>query len=98
MNTDKPQTTTQKEYSDTCFNCGENKLAIKYSQKIKDPIFCVIMSHTEAGSEVVAEYDKHRFVRTEKQRIAEEETELEYVNQMGEMAEWAKKNPIEELA
>jgi hypothetical protein len=71
-----------KEYSDVCFTCGESKEGIKYSQKIGDPIYCVTGSYGEGGFEADQEYDRHRFVRTYKQRLAEEADEKAYLEQM----------------
>ena len=78
-----------KEYSDTCFNCGEDKAAIRHSQQIKDPIYCVTGSEVaEMGWEADQEYDRHRFVRTEKQRLAEEADELAMLESMQDFADF----------
>lgn len=80
-----------KEYSDACFTCGESKAAVKHSQSIKDPIYCVTGSDTECGFEVDQEYDRHRFTRTLKQKAAEEADEMETIKQMGDFAEFQAK-------
>lgn len=73
-----------KEYSDTCFTCGESKAAIKRSQKIGDPIYCVTGTYGEYGFEADQEYDRHRFVRTDKQRQADEADEKAYAEYLAD--------------
>lgn len=73
--------------NDVCLQCGENREVVR-----KEKLFCATMSHTEAGSEVDAEYDRHRFKPyTEKELAAIKADEDEYVKQMGEMAEFFNK-------
>lgn len=77
-----------KEHSDTCFNCGEYKSTIRDSQLRRDPMLCATLYSTEYGPEVGNEYDRHRFVRTEKQKTAEEADELAYYEQMNDFADF----------
>lgn len=79
-----------KIYLDKCHYCHESKAAIKHSQAIKDPIFCVGMSGYESP-EVDWERDRHAFVITQKLLDAEAEDWKEYGRQMGEMAEFMDK-------
>lgn len=54
----------KKVYLENCYHCGANKEAVKHSQSIKDPIYCVLMgTATEDGhAEAYAEWDRHLFV------------------------------------
>jgi hypothetical protein len=63
-----------KIYLDECYFCHESKAAIKYSQSIKDPIYCVGMSGYESP-EVDWERDRHCFVVTEEQMATDKEAE-----------------------
>ena len=83
-----------KVYLDECWLCGQDKEAVKYSQRNKDPIYCVLMSYGETA-EAIEEYDHHIFVVTDKMKAAREADEAEMYKQMGEMAEWMANNPIE---
>lgn len=61
-----------KIYLDECYFCHEGKAAIKHSQSIRDPIFCVGMSGYESP-EVDWERDRHCFVVTNEQIKADQD-------------------------
>jgi len=42
--------------NDICIQCGESRDRIR-----KDGLICGLMSNTEAGSELIEEYPRHRF-------------------------------------
>lgn len=84
-----------KTYLEECWLCGESKAAIKYSQSIKDPIYCGIMSYGEEA-ECIAEFDHHIFVVTEEMIEARKRDEKAEADMYGDMVEWMKNNPIEE--
>lgn len=68
--------------SNVCIQCGETREKIK-----KRGLLCAIMSHTEAGSELAQEFNRHRFKPySEKELAAMKADEDEYVRQMGEFA------------
>jgi len=69
-----------KVHLENCYLCGESKAAIKYSQSIKDPIYCVLMgTATEGGpAEAYQEFDHHVFVVTEEQIKADKDAEMEW--------------------
>lgn len=70
-----------------CLQCGESRETIR-----KEHLFCCTMTHTEAGSEVDQEYDRHRFrPYTEKELAAIKADEDYYIKQMGEMADFFTK-------
>ena len=78
-----------KVYLENCYLCGESKEAVKYSQSVKDSIYCVLMSYGETP-EALQEYDHHVFVVTDKMKEAHERDEAEMYKQMGEFADWVK--------
>lgn len=74
-----------KAYLDHCWLCHESKAAIKYSQSMRDPIYCGIIDYC---GECVQEFDHHVFVVSEKRYQADLSAEEETYKDMGDMADW----------
>lgn len=73
---------------DYCYLCNESKAAIKYSQSIKDPIYCGAVDYF---GEVEWEADRHVFVVDEKKYLADIEAENHMYDGIGDFM-----NKIEE--
>lgn len=71
----------------TCLHCGQTKDAIR-----KHKLFCATETNTEAGRETDQEWDRHRFTPYSKKELdAIVKDELEMLKEMGDFAEFVKK-------
>ena len=73
--------------NNTCVQCGRDRQQIK-----KRKYHCATETNTEAGREVDAEWERHRFKPySQKELAARLKDEMEYIKQMSDMADFINK-------